>query len=155
MAMIPIPAKNGIITPLVRGLVQGGLRLLLQDHVPPLSLSRPRVLDPAQGYGAEQGGVLALHSAHYRQHETLPDATRTGGILQQNNLCSFAKLLCTSCEASNYSCTSRSITMYLNYYRVSHPIVHRDFSAKMGYFATGWWAGSAATYCPSGFSQRP
>ena len=102
MAMIPIPAKNGIITPLVRGLVQGGLRLLLQDHVPPLSLSRPRVLDPAQGYGAEQGGVLALHSAHYRQHETLPDATRTGGILQQNNLCSFAKLLCTSCEASNY-----------------------------------------------------
>ena len=96
---IPIPAKNGIITPLVRGLVQGGLRLLLQDHVPSLSLSRPRVLDPAQGYGAEQGGVLALHSAHYRQHETLPDATRTGGILQQNNLCSFAKLLCISCEA--------------------------------------------------------
>ena len=39
-------------------------------------------------------------------------------------------------------------------YRVSHPIVHRYFSAKMWYFATGLWASSAANYCLSGFLRR-
>ena len=34
-------------------------------------------------------------------------------------------------------------------YRVTHPIVHRYFSVKMGYFATIWWAATAASYCPS------
>ena len=33
------------------------------------------------------------------------------------------------------------------------PIPSFIFGQNLRYFATGWWAGSAATYCLSGFSQ--